>query len=189
MLHHQFEKKYLGYLKKKYPIDVDYTSTDSGFTREQLEYLASKGITLDKGYSPQSELDKSGDFYMAMSLEVGIKGFSSIPKIEDVMKKSESGKSLTPSESLMFIMMSDINDKVNNIPESKKPEEIERMFDSVTKVTRTEMESIAKQKFGLIMSRKWFKDKSGFDDNQVIVKINGNDTPFTFEFKEVKQNL
>ena len=189
MLHHQFEKKYLGYLKKKYPIDVDYTSTDSGFTREQLEYLASKGITLDKGYSPQSELDKSGDFYMAMSLKVGIKGFSSIPKIEDVMKKSESGKSLTPSESLMFIMMSDINDKVNNIPESKKPEEIERMFDSVTKVTRTEMESIAKQKFGLIMSRKWFKDKSGFDDNQVIVKINGNDTPFTFEFKEVKQNL
>lgn len=189
MLHHQFEKKYLGYLKKKYPVDVDYTSTDSGFTREQLEYLASKGITLDKGYSPQSELDKSGDFYMAMSLKVGIKGFSSIPKIEDVMKKSESGKSLTPSESLMFIMMSDIDDKVNNIPESKKPEEIERMFDSVTKVTRTEMESIAKQKFGLIMSRKWFKDKSGFDDNQVIVKINGNDTPFTFEFKEVKQNL
>ena len=31
--------------------------------------------------------------------------------------------------------------------------------------------------------------KTGFDDNQVIVKINGNDTPFTFEFKEVKQNL
>lgn len=189
MLHHQFEKKYLGYLKKKYPIDVDYTSTGSGFTCEQLEYLASKGITLDKGYSPQSELDKSGDFYMAMSLKVGIKGFSSIPKIEDVMKKSESGKSMTPSESLMFITTSDIDDKVREIPESKKPEEIERMFDSVNKVTRTEMESIAKQKFGLIMSRKWFKDKSGFDDNQVIVKINGNDTPFTFEFKEVKQNL
>lgn len=173
--------KYLGYLKKKMA-DVPVVKSEIS----EDEYLKSLGIT-SKGYSPKTELDKSGDFYMATILDSKIEKFSNLPKIEDVLKKRESGKPFTVSEAFMNTHMNFIDAIINN--SASKEESLNNIIEVYKKGQKSIMEAISKIKFVMIVSRKWFADKADFDDNKVLVNIEGNDLNLSFVFTEKKIDL
>ena len=148
--------------------------------------LIDLGITPD-GYTPKTELDKSGDFYMAPTLVSKIEKFSSIPPIEKVLKKISEGKSLTSSEKYLSRIMDDINSSISDAP---KYEELKELFDYHNSEAKKLIRKIAESKFSLIISRKWFKDKTGgYDDNSTKVKIDNEELTITFEFRDQKVYL
>jgi hypothetical protein len=193
LLYDRFANKYIGYLSKLSNIsDKEYDSNNESrptYTYDQIEYLKSIGCT-DRGYAPKVELLKTEDFYMALNLKTSIDKFSSIPKIEDVMAKLKSGKAMTPSESFMSTVMKDIDQYIyiNHVLNINELLDLKVSFkEGSTKL----LKAIAINKFGLILSRKWFTDKKGFDDNTVQIMIPGESSTrdLKFNFVETKQLL
>lgn len=186
----KFSLKYLGYLKKKYNVVSTSPSARMNYTAEQLNYLESLGIT-EKGYQPKTELDKSGDFYMALALKSNIKGFSSIPKIEDIDKKIAAKKPFTPSEQYMHNIMTFIDAKyLDKGGRENYLNAIRTAFNQLSLEKDKIQGELSRQKFALILSKRWFSDKNGFDDNVVtITDMFGNHQVIEYRFTEVKQNL
>lgn len=172
--------KYLGYLKKS----LDASNKTAIVTED--DYLKSLGIT-SKGYSPKTELVKNGDFYMATILDSKIEKFSNLPKIEDVLKKRDNGKPFTVSESYMNRYMEFVDSILANA--SSYSEELNDLIDTYKKNQKKVMEEISKAKFILLVSRKWFADKSDFDDNSISTNVEGNDLKVSFVFGEKKIDL
>lgn len=186
----RFQLKYLGFLKKKFDVTSRSSISGTDYTIEQKQYLASLGIT-DKGFSPKTEQNKSGDFYMALALKSNMKGFSSIPKIEDVEKKLSNGKPFTPSESFMRNTMAYVDSKY--LDEGGRDRYIKALrsaFDQLSIEKDKILGELSRQKFALILSKKWFSDKKGFEDNTCQFEDQFGVTQIIeYHFTEVKQNL
>lgn len=186
----RFQLKYLGFLKKKFDVTSESTGTGSVYTADQIAFLSSLGIT-DKGYSPKTELNKSGDFYMALALKSVVKGFSSIPKIEDVDKKLSAGKPFTPSESFMRNTMAYVDSKyLDEGGRDRYTNALRSAFDQLSLEKDKLLGVLSRQKFALILSKKWFSDKNGFEDNVSQFEDQfGVTQTIEYKFTEVKQNL
>jgi hypothetical protein len=190
---YKFQLKYLGYLKKELGVtDSAYSPTGStGLTAEQWTYLESLGITYKNGYAPKKEVDKNGDYYMALTLNSNFKGFSSVPAIEAIDKKLKAGKSLTASEEYLNLVMAFVDKKylANKKGEAYK-DAIRSAFNALTIKKRKVAEELSQMKFAMIISRKWFSDCESFDDNtDTIVSDFGPGLTIEYRFTEKKQNL
>jgi hypothetical protein len=186
----RFQLKYLGYLKQKFGVTSTSSMSGTDYSVEQKQYLESLNIT-SKGYQPKTELDKNGDFYMALALKSAVKGFSSIPKIEDIDKKLSSGKPFTPSESFMRNTMAYVDSKY--LDEGGKERYLKALrsaFDQLSIEKDKLLGEVSRQKFALILSKRWFSDKAGFDDNVCEFEDQfGVTQKIEYKFTEVKQNL
>jgi hypothetical protein len=190
---YKFQLKYLGYLKKELGIS-DSTSGNTGstgFTAEQWTYLESLGITSKNGYAPKKEVDKNGDYYMALTLNSTFKGFSSIPAIEAIDKKIKAGKKLTASEDYLQKVMAFIDKKyLSNLKGDAYKDAIKSAFTALTIKKRKVAEELSQMKFAMIISRKWFSDCESFDDNiDTIVSDFGPELTIEYRFVDKKQNL
>jgi hypothetical protein len=192
---YKFQLKYLGYLKKELNVS-DSSDTSAGttgsykYSPEQLQYLESIGIT-SNGYAPKKELDKDGDYYLALTLNSNFKGFSSIPAIESIDKKLKAGKSLTPSEEYLRLVIAFVDKKYlsNNKGEAYK-DAVKSAFNLLTIKKREVAEELSQMKFAMIVSRKWFSDCESFDENtDTIVSDFGPTLTIEYRFVEKKQNL
>lgn len=175
-------KKYLGWLKKSDAyLGTGFNYVDS----PESEYLRTLGITQTGGYTPASEMEYSGDYYMAPTLKSTISKFSSLPKIEEVIDKVKLNKSLTVSQEYMNDVINDIDNLINN-SEKSPYDEINELYDLYDSYAKGKIRALAQSKFCLIMSKKWFSDKTGFDDNTMKVKVGDAEQTIKFEFRDQK---
>jgi hypothetical protein len=186
---YKFELKYLGYLKKEI-CSSDVPVVNGNYTEDQRSYLASLGIT-DAGYQPKVDTEKSGDFYMALTLNSNFVGFSSIPAIESIDKKIKAGKNLTPSEQYMQKVMAFVDAKYLKVAtEEQYREAIKDAFNQITIKKRKVAEELSQMKFAMIVARKWFSDCESMDQNtDTITSDFGQDLKIEYRFTEKKQNL
>jgi len=190
LLEYQFELKYLGYLKKQLGIKNTEVVADDNLSDAAKEYLASLGITA-KGYSPAKEKVKSEDFYAYTEFATSIASFSSIPAIEAIDKKLKQNKSLTPSELFLQSVMAYIDRKyLSKAKGDAYKAAVESAFNALTIKKKAVAEELAKMKFALVVSKKWFMDCDSFDDNTDTIDSSfGQKLTMTFNFKEGKQDL
>jgi len=180
------DKFYLKYIKTL--LTTESSDECCKYTPEIIEWLNSLGIT-SRGYAPKTETVKSGDSYMALTFKSDFKGFSSIPKISDVEKKIKEHKSLTPSETLMKNIMDKVDDDITNEFRNKN-DAIRNLIRIKTDEKNYLLRQLSQRKFGLILSRKWFSDRKGFDDNHdEIIDSFGNKMEINYKFTETKQYL
>lgn len=193
LMDYKFQLKYLGYLKKELGVTpTPYTATGyTEFTAEQCTYLESLGITSKNGYAPKKEVDKNGDYYMALTLNSNFKGFSSIPAIESIDKKLKANKSLTASEKYLQLVMAFVDKKyIGNTKGDAYKDAINSAFNALTIKKKAVAEDLSKMKFAMIISRKWFSDCKSFDDNvDTIVSDFGPELTIEYRFTERRQNL
>ena len=186
----KFCLKYLKTLVTEKPADA----VVSGYTPEQAEYLASLGIT-EKGYSPEKETVKDGDFYMATTLNSAFKGFSSVPKISDVTDKLKKGGKLTPSVEYMAGCIKRVDDYISstlgaNATDERRNELVLQMIEDMDNDKDMFSRQIAQMKFALLVSRKWFEGSTNFDDNTDTIRSQyGLDMTIEYRFVDKKQNL
>lgn len=161
-----------------------------GYTPEQADYLASLGIT-SKGYNPSTESVKDGDFYLAPTINSDFKGFSSVPKISEVMDAVSANKSLKPSFKYMYGVIQRIDDFIAaNLTTGTREKLIKQMIDDMTADKKMYARQLAQMKFAMLVSRKFFEGASNFDDNTDTVRSKyGLDMVIEYRFVDKKQNL
>lgn len=179
----------LKYLKSLVTKDAPAPLSD-GYTPEQADYLASLGIT-SKGYNPPKEAVKDGDFYMAPTINSSFKGFSSEPKISDVLDKVKGGKKLTPSVEYMAAVIKRVDEYLaKNSTDANREEVINQMIADMEADKKSFARQLAQMKFAMLVSRKWFEGSTNFDDNtDTIHSQYGLDMLIEYRFVDKKQNL
>ncbi|MBP7210841.1 MAG: hypothetical protein KBA02_06570, partial [Paludibacteraceae bacterium] len=153
------------------------------------EFLKSYGITYN-GFNPKGSLAESTDVYMAPELDIKIKGLSSLPSVDAVVKAVETGKKLTLSESLMKSAL----DWYNSLVKLPNYEPIlKSSTETNLKAKRQADFHIASAVSAIILSKGWFIDKTGFDDNVIILPAsddtNGFEITVTFDYKDIEVKI
>jgi hypothetical protein len=178
----QVNQKYLKYLKDEEE-KKNLVEKTSLWSVEATEWLNSIGVTENGGFAPKVEAIKSEDFYVAPVLKVKIEKTSTIPKITDFLTKNASSKPLNIVETIL-------KNRVEEVAETLKGdyslEAIEKIIKSVDKLRREYLTDIAKIKFGIILSRSWFKEFASLADNELSLQFDEVDGELkvTFDYKE-----
>lgn len=203
----QYDLEVLGAKNKVFKTEKDRTNNGllEIYGADALVYLESLGFSDGSGFQPKKVQAEASDSYVAVSLEVKIKGLSSLPSIAAVNQKldkiDEAKKSggkevkLTLGESLMYDAMKEfdatkkINETVSVVNKEMADNYMQTAIDSLNYQKRILMAEKAKQIFTLVASRKWFKEFSSLDENKLTAKLGGQDLEVTFDYKEVDVNI
>ena len=166
--------------------------------QEQADWLKTIGITDYNGFAPLTDAEESTDFYMSVNLETKIKGFSSLPKVEDVIAKLKSGAALKPVELIMSDAVKKYQTQLESEMYKSLSEEQQKgvlktylitKSDILNKKRRKALQEIAQIKFSLILSKKWFTEFKTFDENKLNIKLDNQDLEFTFDLSEKEEKI
>jgi hypothetical protein len=193
----QGTKKVYDYYKKSL-----FPKTSDSFVKlvgqDAADWLKEIGITDYNGFSPKVTSAEATDFYMSVVLETKIKGLSSLPKVEDVVKKIESGAALKLNEFVMadaikkYLSQLD-SDMYKSLSEEQQKNVLKTYLETKSKILnkqrRKVLQEIAEIKFSLILSKKWFTEFKSFDENTLSVNFDGKDLDFTFNLAEKEEKI
>lgn len=193
----QGDKKVYDFYKKQL-----FPKTSKSFVelvgQEAADWLKEVGITDFNGFAPKVTSAEATDFYMSVVLDTKIKGLSSLPKVDDVLKKIESGAKLKLSEFVMSDAIKKYHEQLNSDMYKSLGEEqqkgvlktyLETKSAILNKQRRKVLQEIAEIKFSLILSKKWFTEFNSFDENQLAVNFDGQDLNFTFALGEKEEKI
>lgn len=124
------------------------------YSEEGAKFLKTYGVG-EGGFSPKTVKGESIDPYISKVLEVKLAGLSSIPAVEAVEKAIASGKSLTPSQTIMRDVIDALDGCTDFVGEMVRTK----------KMIRDMLSIIITTKFGVILGKKWFTDLSSIEDN------------------------
>lgn len=174
--------KALGYLKGMLDPEGTAQYGKSVLTKDQELFLEPNGIGRN-GYAPPVEKLPATDFYMAKEFAIKIKGLSSLPKVGDVIEKSEKGGNLTPGMQLIKAGLDLYESKLRkNASDKSKLEWLDGAivdFKSDLMAVRSE---IQEAKFAVILGKRWFDEFTSRENN--TLSIEGYD--FTITVDEVR---
>jgi hypothetical protein len=122
------------------------------YGKEGAEWLRDKGITEFGGYAPPRDLAESTDVYRGIELRCGLKGLSSLPKVEEVIQRLEQGKKLTTA---MEMMRPYVEDSIG-----KPASWARKMAEASTALVRDYLFNLSRIKYAVVVGQTWFDDAS-----------------------------
>lgn len=193
----QGDKKVYDFYKKQL-----FPKTSKSFVelvgQEATDWLKEIGITDFNGFAPKVTSAEATDFYMSVVLDTKIKGLSSLPKVDDVLKKIESGAKLKLSEFVMSDAIKKYHEQLNSDMYKSLGEEqqkgvlktyLETKSAILNKQRRKVLQDIAEIKFSLILSKRNFIEFDSFDENTLSINLDGQDLDFTFVLGEKEEKI
>jgi len=173
---YEAEMKYLKYKLTQYEPEK---AVSEAFTNEQNEYLKSQGVTAN-GFSPPTDEEEATDYYYATEFDVKIAGYSSLPKIDDVLDKCKSGKKLTDSQAMVKSVIDSID---IDIAQGNNPvPTIKNLINGAKKRLKTVRHTTQMSRFAILLSKKWFEDLDTRDG--ATLELSGHN--FTFSIRDIK---
>lgn len=138
-------------------------------------FLQENGIV--KGVFSPKKTSVVEDFYYAPTLDIKVKGFSSLPKIEDVYSKMHQTKPLTPVQKLIakYIVKS----------AGLTKEDLQKLLHDSVLATRKLEREITRTKFCIILGNRWFDE---FESREGC-KLSLDDKEFAIEFGKEKVSI
>jgi hypothetical protein len=193
----QGQKKVYDYFRKSL-FPKESKSYSETYGDEASAWLKELGVTDYNGFSPKTTAVPSTDFYMSVNLFTKVKGLSSLPKVEDVIAKLEKNAELKTSDWLLANTIQEYMAQINSsMYQSLKADEQTKILqnyiisksDELNKARRAALCEIAKIKFSLILSKKWFTEFKSFDENTLTIILDGQQLGFTFELTEKEEKI
>lgn len=191
------DNKVYKYFREQYFPRTSKTFVDQ-YGEEATNWLKELGFTDYNGFAPKTTAAESSDFYMSVNLKTKIKSLSSLPAVKKVIDKMEAGKNLTLSEWMLSDAINKFNEQLESdmyksLPDDQKLNVLETYLNNKTKEENARkwrvLQEIAQQKFTLILSKKWFKEFSSFDENTITLKLDDKDFNFTFDMSEEQEAI
>lgn len=191
------DNKVYKYFREQYFPKTSKTFVDQ-YGKEATDWLKELGITDYNGFAPKTIAAESTDFYMSVNLKTKIKSLSPLPVVKKVIDKMEAGKNLTLSEWMLSDAINKFNEQLESdmyksLPDDQKLSVLETYLNNKTKEENARkwrvLQEIAQQKFSLILSKKWFKEFTSFDENTLALKLDGKDLNFTFDMSEEQEAI
>lgn len=172
------------------------TKKSEGFVekygQEAADWLKEKGFTDYSGFSPKAVQAEATDVYTAKELSVSIKGFSSIPSLNDFKKQAAKGK-LTPSAQLMEGAYKEA-EAFRATEAGQDPEKYKGWLHA--KIQRLDLErraalaAKAQSVFCTIVGQTWFAEFSSLDENTLKLKTpEGSPIDCKVEMREVEVKI
>jgi len=146
-------------------LKVEFDNASSYETKliseQQKAFLEANGVDVDKGgvYSPKVDAVESTDMYVAKRFTVKIKGLSSLPSVNAVVKKITEGKKRTLSESVVEVGIT----KYEAFKSSNDDEDMRKLWlnKEISKL-KAELKEIRPQvqkiKFAVLLASRWFEE-------------------------------
>lgn len=166
---------------------VNATGLADKYGADAAKFLSENGIR-DYGFSPKSTRAESTDFYMSKELNVKIKTLSSLPSVNAVIKKIETGKKLNAADHLMklaldsYEQLKSMCDTDEQLAENLKTQTANK----IGKVRFLESE-LSKTMYGIVVAHSWFADME-LEDTKMAIPYNGYtfDCEIVLEEKKIK---
>lgn len=188
------QKVYNSYMKEKFP-----GKKSEGFSalygEEGSKWLAEQGITDYSGFGPKMVQTEASDVYMAKTLEVKLKGYSTIPSLNEFKKQAAKGKFNGPAE-LMKPAVDEVeaflaSDVYNGAADKDSLLQTwlgDKAKDVTSKVRRL-LFDVAQIKFTVIIGGIWFTEFKSLDETSMDLTVDGVKATFTAELKEVEEKI
>lgn len=182
--------KVLNYLRNQIEPKSERGLERDDLTPAQEAFLQSKGVTRS-GFNPPTIKQPPTDFYMAKCFDIVVKGFSSLPKVDEVaekmakLKAGEKGaRPLTPSQELI----ADALNRFGNIPGSAKQKlaKLDVCIEGAKSLQTTTRVFIQRTKFAVLLGKKWFAEFTSRENNVLKLKMDGAEREFVFAITEEK---
>lgn len=175
------QKVYNAFKKEHFP-GKKTESFDALYGADGATWLKEQGFTDYSGFSPKAVQAEATDFYMGKALELKLKGYSTIPSLNDFRKQATKGKLNAPAE-LMRPYVEEIDEFLKS-PAYLKAADKDRVFEAyldgqqkaATKRVRELLFEMAQIKFAIVVGQVWFTEFSSIDENQLTVKVRRNPT-------------
>jgi len=183
------------------------TETSKGLLEEYGEpltkWLNELGFT-DNGFNPKSVQAESLDVYMGKEMKVGIKSFSSLPKVAEVqdkmaaMTKAASDPKakpvkMTPSAAIMVPYIEDCEKFMASdayVKAADKKAAAEGFFTKTARKAILNKRALIFNKaqllFVVIVGQVWFSEFSSLDENSMDLTLDGQPLNCTVTMKEVE---
>lgn len=162
--------KALNFIKSELDPDSKKLKSDA-LTNEQVAFLESHGITRN-GFAPPQEAVPSTDQYFAKEFDISVKGFSSLPKVDDVRTRVKEGKSLNAAAELIKSGL----ELFENAPLTKSAKDtktkvsfVDSLIRDVKRDLNTVRNEIQATKFAIILGKKWFDEFTSREENKLTV--------------------
>ena len=152
---------------------------------EATAWLKELGFTDYSGFGPKQVQAEARDYYIAKSLEVSLKGLSSLPSLKDVRARMASGK-MTPSASLMVTAINLVDDYVKSHTSTESEKWLNALVRSNQQTVRRLIAELAMIKFSIIVGQVWPLEWSSLDENTLTLSLGGKDILCTLSMNEVK---
>lgn len=172
---------------------VNAVGLASKYGSEAAVFLSGYGIR-DYGFSPKSTAAESTDVYMSRELHIKIKGASSLPSIDAVLKKVPAKHNA--ADKLIYKEIMEYEAFVNGPAISKASESVRKQLietwlkdaatNAITEV-RALNKSLSKTMYGIVAGHGWFTDLED-DESTMVVEVDGENFTVTAELveKEIK---
>ena len=160
------------------------------YGEDAAAWLKEIGVTDYNGFNPPSDSVPMNDVYTATELKIAVKGLSSLPSVNDVLKKMDAGKALTLRESLLEPAIKDVKAFMDSplcANSSTKDELVKAWLKSETNNiisdVRTEINKISRTKFAIILGHVWFNDLA-VGETSMTLTVGGKDITVNAEVIE-----
>jgi hypothetical protein len=140
------------------------------YGKEGEEFLKSVGVK-DYGFSPAHTIQaESKDFYMGKELGVTLKGWMTLPKVED----AKAGKKTDPASTAMKHWITGVEAAVAAAAKGVDvTAEIETEQKDAVAKCRALLSRIARMKFSMTVGQVWFKEFLTLDENSMKLSFDG----------------
>ena len=152
------------------------------YSEQQMEILHEIGVKDDGSYSPPMEkAEEIKDHYIARTFELKVTGRSTIPKIDDIIKKNKEGKKLNDLGVIISEKVAEIHGKINggDIVLLLETEKVE-----LNRKIRELRDKMQRSKFAVLLGKSQFIEFTERKDKQTVV-AGGAEVNFVFGSEEV----
>lgn len=168
-------------------------SFDALYGTDGAAWLKEQGFTDYSGFGPKMVQAEAKDVYTGKALEVKLKGYSTIPSLNEFRKQAAKGKHNAPGE-----LMKPFVQKVEaylaspaylNAVDKNRAFEIylDDQAKAATKRVRELLFEMAQIKFAVVVGQVWFNEFSSIDENTLTIKTpDGLDIEGSVHMKEVE---
>ena len=162
---------------------------------EAATWLKEQGFTDYSGFGPKTVQGEAKDFYMAKELGISIKGYSSIPSMNEFKKQAAKGK-LTPSAQLMAPAIKEVEDFLASdvYKQAANPDKLfETWLDGKAHHAAIETRRLIGEKarilFSIIVGQIWFTEFSSLDESTMDLTVDGVKLACKADLKEVRIDI
>lgn len=153
-------------------------------------WLKDQGLTDYGGFSPRQVQAASTDFIIGKELTVALKGYSTLPKVEDVLKKLADGSKLNGPGQLMAEAAREVQTFLASGPDKATIDKwLDGMATVITTMTRQLMRQMAQIKMAVIVGQTWFREWKSLDENTLTLHLGGADVVGTISMREVQIDI
>lgn len=178
------QKVYKAYQDELFP-GVKFKGYTDLYTADGATWLKEQGLT-SNGFSPKSVQADSKDFIMGKELDIKIKGCSKLDSVKAVREKIAAKKKLNPCDTFMSNAITEVDDFLKKNPKNLHEKWLTGQTQMQVATTRGLIYQTSQIKFGIIVGQVWFTEFKSLDENQMTVKLDGQDVVGTCEMREIE---